>query len=431
MALFDEVLVNVQTYYVEPINTTSIVAHGTESLWLALGNEKFLDENLFGADKKSVEDLRLQLFQRYWNKPIQSRMGARQAIGEVCDLCYSKVGLENGPVIMEYVFAATNCLDDYSNVLTPGKRQDLFGNIKGEFVGIGIVMEAEDGEGMHLIQVLPESPAQEAGLKRGDRIVGVNAQDCRWMTTEEAASLLAGKSGSRVDLEVSRKGQTFSASCIRREVQVKSIPVARIIDSERGIGYIQMTGFQQSTVQELDSALFKLKSQGMQYLIWDLRENPGGLLTASIEVLDRFISSGVIVSTKGRMSDQNMTYRATSPGTWDLPIALLVDENSASASEIVAGAMKDHDRAVVIGRKTFGKWSVQSIYDSRYNTGIRLTTAKFYAPKGGTWGKIGLEPDILVQNGPENRPLGDVDLEHDPDLREAMRQVTQRQFTQR
>jgi carboxyl-terminal processing protease len=432
LALYDDVLMNVQSYYVDPINTTSLVAHGTESLWLALGNERFLEENLFGAPQDKLQRLRRDLYEQFWNKPVSGAPAARQMVSEVCDLCRAGAGLEPGAVVMEYVFGACNCLDDYSNVLSPGKKQDLFGNIKGEFVGIGIVMEADSGKGMSLSQVLPESPASEGGLRRGDHITAVDGKDCRNMSTEEAAALLAGRAGSRVQLEVSRKETaTFNVSCTRREVRVKSIPIYKMIDAQQGIAYIQMTGFQQSTVAEMDQALNDLSRQGMRSLIWDLRENPGGLLTAAIEVLDRFLEDGVIVSTRGRAGDQNMTYRAHAPGTWDTRLVLLIDGNSASASEIVAGAVRDHQRGIIVGRTSFGKWSVQSIFDSRYATAVRLTTAKFYSPNGHNWTKIGLQPDVVVQNGPENRLLGEVDVEHDPDIQEALHQLQGREFTKR
>lgn len=432
LALYDDVLINVQNYYVEPINTTSLTAHGTESLWLALGNTRFLDENLFGAPDDRVQKLRRDLFEKFWNKEVNGLAGGRQLVSEVCELCRQSVGLDAGPVVMEYIFGACNCLDDYSNVLSPGKKQDLFGNIKGEFVGIGIVMEADVGKGMSLSQILPESPAAEAGLRRGDFITAVDGRDVRNMTTEEAAGLLAGRAGSQVNLEVSRQGTSIiKVKCTRREVKVKSIPVYKMIDQQNGIAYIQMTGFQQSTVAEMDHALNELSRQGMRSLIWDLRENPGGLLTAAIEILDRFLEEGVIVSTRGRSADQNMTYTAHKPGTWKTKLVLLIDEHSASASEIVAGAIHDHKRGIIVGRTSFGKWSVQSIFDARYSTALRLTTAKFYSPNGNTWGKIGLQPDVIVQNGPESRPIGDVDLENDPDLREALRQLNTREFTQR
>ncbi|WP_437186300.1 S41 family peptidase [Planctomicrobium sp. SH668] len=432
LSLYDDVLSNIQTYYVDPINTTSIVAHGTESLWLALGNDRFLEENLFGASGEKIQKLRRDLFEKYWNKPVSGPAGARQLILEICEFCRQSVGLGHGPVIMEYVFGACNCLDDYSNVLSPGKKQDLFGNIKGEFVGIGIVMDAEPGKGMSLAQVLPDSPAAASGLKRGDFIITVDGRDIRNLTTDEAAGLLGGQAGSQVKLEVSRKDSAvFEVVCTRREVKVRSIPVAKIIDSTRGIAYIQMTGFQQGTVAELDEALNSLSKQGMRSLVWDLRENPGGLLTAAIEVLDRFLEEGVIVSTRGRAADQNASYTAHRPGTWNVPIILLIDENSASASEIVAGAIKDHQRGTIVGRTSFGKWSVQSIFDGKYSTAIRLTTAKFYSPRGNTYGKIGLQPDVVVQDGPTNRVLGDVDIENDPDLREALRQLQGLEFTKK
>ncbi|QDT34271.1 S41 family peptidase [Thalassoglobus polymorphus] len=432
LSLYDDVIVNLQGYYVEPISVSTIVAHGTESLWLALGNEKFVEENLRGVSPEQVERLRRKLYEGYWNKRVPHRFSAQEVVTEVCELCKSEVGLDCGPVIMEYVFGACNCLDDYSSVLTPTKDKDLTGNIEGKFVGIGIVMEADLGAGMNLGQVLPDSPAFEAGLKRGDVITAVDGQDCRYMSTEEAASLLSGTAGSQVQLKIQRENAApFSVRCVRREVKIKSVAVAKIIDSQNGIGYIQMTGFQQNTTQEMDDALRKLSAQGMKMLIWDLRENPGGLLNIAVEVADRFISEGVIVSTRGRAANQSSAFRAHAPGTWDMPLLLLIDENSASASEIIAGTIRDHHRGKIVGRTSFGKWSVQTIFRARFGTSIRLTTAKFYSPNGDTWGKVGLKPDIHVETGPTDRPLGDVDLVNDPDLQAALQFFTSQEYTKR
>ncbi len=236
-------------------------------------------------------------------------------------------------------------------------------------------MEADLGKGMKLVQVLPDSPAYEQGLRAGDHIIAIEGKDCRFMTTDEAAGLLTGKANSQVRLELTGPTGRREARVTRREVQVKSIPVARIVDSQNGIGYIQMTGFQKSSAQELDDALNKLQREGMKALIWDVRGNPGGLLTAAVEVLDRFIEDGTLVETRGRTYDQNYTYSAHAPGTNNVPIILLIDGNSASASEIVAGAIRDHHRGKIVGRKSYGKWSVQSIYDLRTGGGVRLTTA--------------------------------------------------------
>jgi carboxyl-terminal processing protease len=303
------------------------------------------------------------------------------------------------------VFGGCNSLDDYSSYLTPGKLGDLYNNIDGEFVGIGIEMKAENGKGLLLVNVLPESPAEEGGALAGDIIVMINNVDSRKMSTEEAASLLQGQAGTRLQLTLMNpsSSEERKATLIRRAVKVKSIPVAKIIDRANGIGYIKMTGFQKNTTEELDAALLKLNKDGMRALIWDVRGNPGGLLTAAVEVLDRFIADGVLVSTQGRTPDQNSTYSAQAPGTWKVPLVLLTDGDSASASEIVAGAIHDHHRGTIVGRKTYGKWSVQSILPGHAESGFRLTTAKFYSPSGQTYGKIGIRPDIEIAAGESTR----------------------------
>jgi carboxyl-terminal processing protease len=436
--LFNELMEKIRSNYVDPLSYTSFVAHGTESLYLALANDKFIAKNIPAADPQRIAQMRTVLREQYWNKPVPTREAAVATITEVCQLAQRHTGLHGGAVVQEYIFGGCNALDDYSNFLTPDRLNDLYGNIEGEFVGLGIEMKAELGKGLLLVNVLPDSPAQQGGLRRGDFIVTVEGLDCRKMSTDEAAKLLRGPSGSRVRLERMRgPEQTIEEGVfIRRAVHVKSIPVAKIIDSEAGIGYIQMSGFQKTSAQELDAALASLERQGMRALIWDVRGNPGGLLTAAVEVLDRFIDQGVLVSTKGRTSDQNWTYSAHRPGTHALPLVLLVDGDSASASEIVAGAIRDHRRGIVVGRTTFGKWSVQSIFPVRYSTGLRLTTAKFYSPNGHTLGKIGVRPDVAVEVPTETAHIShyrgpeDVNLEADLDLRKGVdllrREVTQR-----
>lgn len=398
MAYADDVLDKVRRYYVDSVSPTNIIAHGTESLYFGLSNDKFLSRNLPSAEPARVSQVRRTLRESYWNKPINSHDHARRTIGELCDLTQRELGLAPGAVVMEFVFGGCNSLDDYSSYLTPGKLSDLYNNIDGEFVGIGIEMKAETGKGLLLVNVLSESPAEEGGALSGDFIVGINGKDCRNMPTEEAAQLLQGSPGSQVRLTLAdpTTGTERTATLTRRAVKVKSIPVAKIIDRANGIGYIRMTGFQKNTVEELDAALLKLNREGMQALIWDVRGNPGGLLTAAVEVLDRFIDDGVLVSTRGRTQDQNSIYSAQARGTWKTPLVLLTDGDSASASEIVAGAIHDHRRGTIVGRKTYGKWSVQSILPGHAETGFRLTTAKFYSPNGETYGKVGIKPDILI-----------------------------------
>jgi carboxyl-terminal processing protease len=421
LAIFDEILQKIETYYVEQVTPMSFVAHGTESLYLALADHKFVQANLPYASTADIQKTRVILRERYWNKHVYDTAAARELVNEICDLAGSNLGLSAGAVVMEYVFGGCNALDDYSSYLTPSRLSDLYGNIDGQFVGLGIEMKAEAGRGLLLVNVLPNSPAADGGLMAGEHIVSIDGTDCRSITTDEAAGLLQGLEGSRVTLDIEGKEATpRQGTFVRRPVNVKSIPIARVVDREYGIGYIQMTGFQKTTPAELDAALYQLQRQGMRALIWDVRGNPGGLLTAAVEVLDRFIAEGVLVSTKGRISDQNWTYSAHRAGTLDIPLVLLTDGESASASEIVAGAIRDHHRGTLVGRKTYGKWSVQSIYPVRNSTGLRLTTAKFYSPRGDTLSKIGVQPDVLVPEPSKQRTFyrapTDINLDEDTDL---------------
>ncbi|HUG93858.1 MAG TPA: S41 family peptidase [Planctomycetaceae bacterium] len=396
---FDEVLYQVKTNFVDPVSITSFVAHGTESLYLALANDKFSSMHLGRVNADRVGRLRTILRDQYWNKAIAHRLAARETVGEICDLAAATIGLPAGAVVMEYIFGGCYSLDEYSAFLTPDRLSDLYGNIDGEFVGLGIEMKAEPGRGLALVNVLPDSPAAAGGLKRGDFIVAIEGADSREMTTDEGAKLLRGPSGSSVRLRFQRgeSGPLYDGTFFRRSVHVKSVPVAKIVDRENGVAYVQMTGFQRTTPQELDEALLALQRQGMRALIWDLRGNPGGLLPIAAEVTDRFIGDGLLVSTRGRQTSQNDTWTARRAGTWTVPLVLLVDRDSASASEIVAGAIRDHRRGTIVGRTTYGKWTVQTILPlSDRKLGLRLTTAKFYSPSGQCLSHVGVAPDVVV-----------------------------------
>ena len=395
--LLEDVLSRVQMEYFKSISAKRFVAHGTESFYMALSNDRFVRQHLPGADDDAIDSVKGTLIRDYWNRPIGSQMEARSVVNNVCDLAHRELGIRSSAVIMEYIFGGCNALDEYSHLLTPNRYNDLTGSIQGEFVGIGIEMVARAGDGMELVRVLEESPAEEGGLHEGDYIVSIDGRDCRDFSTDEAARLLRGVSGSRVTLGFESEGTYQEGSFVRRAVQVRSITKVQMLDREQGIGYFRQTGFQSSTVEELDAALSQLHNQGMKSLVWDLRKNPGGLLDVAARVLDRFIDNGVLVSTKGRTYDQNQTFTARSWSTHEMPLVLLVDKESASASEIVAGAIRDHKRGQIVGEKTYGKWSVQSIIHMPGGTGLKLTTAKFYSPNNINYSGKGLPPDVEVE----------------------------------
>ena len=409
------------------------MAHGTESLYIALANPKFVEANLppaitdseQRARRESIQKFRTLLREQYWNKQIYNSQHARSVIVEVARHASSALKISPSAVVMEYVFGGCNALDDYSGFLTADRLSDLYSNIDGEFVGLGVEMKEEKDLGMLLVNVLPESPAEIGGLRKGDRITWIDGKDIRSSSIDEAAALMRGQTGSRVKLRIHRQAENrdWEAVLIRRAVSVKSIPVAEIVDGDYKIGYIELAGFQKTTAAEMDAALDKLSRSGMKALVLDVRVNPGGLLTAAVAVLDRFIDEGVLVSTKGRSGDQNWTYRAHRQGTLDMPLVLLTDGDSASASEIVAGAIRDHGRGTIVGRKTYGKWSVQSIFNVGRETGLRLTTAKFYSPDGLNHSKVGVDPDVLVEAPIEHNVAwrgNNGDKERDIDLERAL-----------
>ena len=180
-------------------------------------------------------------------------------------------------------------------------------------------------------------------------------------------------------------------------MEVPSVDGVCLIDENQKIGYLRLISFQRSTSREIDEALWKLYHQGMKSLVIDVRSNPGGLLSASVDVADKFVPQGTIVSTRGRSAQEDYDYPARRSSTWELPLVVLVDENSASASEIFAAAVRDHHRATLVGRNSYGKGSVQGIFPlARCGAGLRLTTAKFYSPNGNPISNIGVKPDIVV-----------------------------------
>lgn len=395
--LYEDILSRVQYEYVDSVSPTRFVAHGTESLYMALKNEKFLGRNVEPGNNEAVERVRSVLIKDFWNRRLETRMDARSAITSVCELCDRELGISGTAVVMEYIFGGCNALDEYSNFLTPDRYNDLFGSIQGELVGIGIEMKSVKGRGMHLVNVLLDSPAERGGLQPDDYIVAIDGQDCRDFSTDDAARLLRGSGGSQVELTFeSPAGTEKSTTFTRQRVQIRSITRTVMLDETRGIGYIRMEGFQNNTAEELDEALRTLERKGMKALIWDLRGNPGGLLETAAAVIERFIDRGVLVSTEGRAPEQSQIFQAHGNNVRHYPLTLLVDENSASASEIVAGAIKDHHRGTIVGRKTYGKWSVQSIIHLPGETGLKLTTAKFYSPAHGNYAGKGLAPDVVV-----------------------------------
>jgi carboxyl-terminal processing protease len=279
---------------------------------------------------------------------------------------------------------------------------ELFSQIEGNFVGLGVELKTEPG-GLSIVNVIPGGPAHVGGIRPGDVIVSVDGKTSPAdATADTLADMLRGVEGTQVAVLVrNAQGSIQSLKLTRRRVEIPSVEQVKIVDSQYGVGYFKLTSFQKTTSRDVDAALWKLHEQGMRQLIIDLRGNPGGLLKAAVDVADKFIYDGLIVATRGRSPREDFDHKGEVAGTWRVPLVILIDHDSASASEILAGAIRDHRRGTVVGEKSYGKGSVQGIFPlSATNVGIRLTTAKWYTPSGQAISGAGIKPDVAVLRGP-------------------------------
>lgn len=295
-------------------------------------------------------------------------------------------------------------LDPYSAYLSPERYRELEIGTSGEFGGVGMEVTSEDGK-LTVIAPIEGTPAEKAGIKPRDQIIEIDGKSTDGMVVQEAVKLLRGPKGSPVNVTIKRQGeaQPRVVTLVRDKIVVRSVKPELL---ENSIGYIKLTQFQDHTAQELRAAITGLEAENgkeLRGLILDLRNNPGGLLAEAIDVVDEFIDSGLIVSVRGRGQDQTREYYATKNGTFQkFPIVVIVNDGSASASEVVAEALQDSKRATILGTKTFGKGSVQTIIKLEDGSGLKLTTAKFYAPSGRSINEVGVTPDVTVEN-PEDQ----------------------------
>jgi carboxyl-terminal processing protease len=312
-------------------------------------------------------------------------------------------------------------LDPHSAYLDTDSFKDLQVGTSGEFGGLGIEVGMEDGF-VKVIAPIDDTPAQRAGIQSGDLIIRLDDKPVKGMTLADAVKLMRGEPDTEILLTIVREGvdKPLKVTVVRDKIQVKSVK-SRLLEPD--LGYVRITQFQSRTAQNLHQTLNNLRrensEQPLKGLIVDLRNNPGGVLNAAIEVSDVFLDNGLVVYTKGRASDSKQSFKAT-PGDSlkGAPMIVLVNGGSASASEIVAGALQDHRRAIIMGERTFGKGSVQTILPLPSGTSaVKLTTARYYTPEGRSIQAEGIEPDIKLErlkisedNPPELSFLREADL---------------------
>jgi len=289
-------------------------------------------------------------------------------------------------------------LDPHSQFLSPDDYSDLKADTEGKFGGLGIEITIKDGL-LTVITPIEDTPAWRAGIKPGDYIVKINGELTRDMTLTDAVKKMRGRPGETVNLTILRNSQKvlLDFKITRDIIRIKDIKQARIL--EDNIGYIRLSEFRENTLQEFNKALSNLSKQKMNALIIDLRNNPGGLLDVAVKITGKFIPADkMVVYTKGREKEQNLEFLSDSKNAiTEMPLAVLINEGSASGSEIVAGALQDYKRAIIIGVKSFGKGSVQTLIPLSDGSALRLTTSHYFTPSGKIIHGKGVNPDIEIQ----------------------------------
>lgn len=337
--------------------------------------------------------------------------------------------------------------DPHSSFSEPDSFEQIQQNTQGHFGGLGIIIGIKDGY-LTVFSTLDGTPAERAGVKTGDRILKISGKPTQGIdpaeavkrlrigvdpaflreflgiTLPEAVNELRGPVGEPVTITVGMEGEKPRDITITRErIELDSVTDVKIVDD--GIGYLRVTDFCGDTIHRLNKAIDELRDDGMQSLILDLRNNPGGLLDSAVEVADRFIPDGkLIVSMRGRREERIIKKTASDGFPHShMPLAVLVNEYSASGSEIVAGALQDWGCAVIIGKKTYGKGSVQNLIPLKDGSGLRLTTSRYYSPDGKVIDKVGITPDVVVESAPYGngkKENGEKEENHDPQLAHAI-----------
>lgn len=307
--------------------------------------------------------------------------------------------------------------DPYSEYFTKEEYEELTKNISGKFYGIGVVISAQDGDLITVVSPIKDSPADRAGIKAGDKIVKVNDKEYSSAQINEAMQVMRGNKGESVKITVYRPSDSknYDFNIKRDEVKAETI----ISKDLNGIGYIGITQFSEDTAKDFKKALLNLEKENIKGLIIDLRGNPGGIVDTSAEIADELLPEGVVVYAKNRDHKKVFEFKSDAKHT-ELPLVVLINEGSASASEILAGAIRDYNRGKIVGMKSFGKGIVQTAVRFPSGDGIKLTTSEYFSPKGINIHKKGIEPDIKVELPKDIKGIGIEHLNEDTQLQKAI-----------
>lgn len=317
-----------------------------------------------------------------------------------------------------------NLGDPYTQYYSKDEFSKLMETLDGRYKGIGVLVQASKEGFIKVVQVFDGSPASEAGLKEGDYIIKVEGKEYSADQMEEAVAIMKGEEDTNVKITVRRMeedGKNFKdidMEVARRDVKVDTIDESLMEIRGKKIGYIHIKSFDDVTGEDFEASYKKLKEAGMQGLVLDLRNNPGGSLDVCLDIADKFLDKGVIVTTEDKNGE--VITEESDEEKDDIPITVLVNENSASASEILSGALKDRDRAKIIGKKTFGKGIVQKLFPLDDGSGAKITISEYHTPSGAKINKVGVEPDIEVENTEEGLEISKKNFSKDDQFKKAL-----------
>ncbi len=417
-SLYAEISQYIDQRHVQPTSYQQRVRSGLEHLVTAVQTASFQQALGIQPTTQTIQSLQQGLGNLAYQTQPQDLNQAIGVMRQAGQLVSQSLRVNPAAVSLPFVYGALDTLDKFSMFVAPEKSGETSMGLQTNMVGIGVEIESHP-QGLKILKAISGGPAAAATLQRGDIITGVNGKSVAGLSLNQAAELIAGPSGSTVQLQLRRDNLIGDLNLVRRPFDVHSVAEVRMEAGD--VGYIKLDQFTQTSTKEMESALWKLHNQGMKSLILDLRGNPGGLLTTAIEISNQFLPSGTIVSTRGRTASDNSQEVAASTNTWKVPLVVLVDHNSASASEIFAAAVQENGRGLIVGEKSYGKGTVQTLFPLKsVPSALRLTTAKFYSPDGREMAGTGVTPDINVTSMTSGSDG------NDPALQAALRAATDR-----
>ncbi|MBI1344801.1 PDZ domain-containing protein [bacterium] len=426
-SLFVEISQYIDQRHIQPTTYQQRVQSSLEHLITAVSLPSYQQAVGMRADYQSVQMMQRNLNRLAMQAQAQDLNQAIAIMRQAGQILAQGTNVNPAVASLEFVYGSLDTLDKFSMFIAPEKTGEASVGLQDNMVGIGVEIEANP-QGLKILKALSGGPAAQATLQRGDIITAIDGQSVAGASLNQAVDLIAGPAGTPVKLELRRGNMVGDVTLTRQSFEVHS--VADVHMESGNVGYIKLDQFAQASAKEMDDALWSLHQQGMKSLILDLRGNPGGLLTTAIELSDRFLPQGTIVSTRGRTVNDNSQEAASQANTWKVPLVVMVDHNSASASEIFAAAIQENHRGVIVGEKSYGKGTVQTLFPMKsVSSALRLTTAKFYSPDGREMAGAGVTPDVLVttmnndRDGEDSALMTALKVTQDPRLIDMADQV--------